>query len=185
MISIEQTAQKLQIKGDTTFFGLGGIAAIMTGFGVFGMVGVFPFFEEHSAADVFGFVFLCVWTAFALGIAIHAFRLRGKEVTIDDTGVTCKKLFKKSFYSWSDIQDWGLSYCGKAGRVFPRNMYVLYFSKTVFPIKNECRKKLKRKKISCYVIGDDYYKSVRQIIPFCSDRTGVQPFIGKDKLHFW
>ncbi len=84
--------------------------------------------------------------------------------------------------SWSEIRDWGLSYCGQTR--YEGNTYYLYFSKKVYPVKNECRKKLKGKMIKTFVIGNDYAEAVSKIVPFCSERTGIEPFIGKNKHHF-
>jgi hypothetical protein len=45
-------------------------------------------------------------------------------------------------------------------------------------------KKLKGKMMKIYVFQDDYSEVVSEIIPFCSEKTNVKPFIGKDKYHF-
>ena len=37
--------------------------------------------------------------------------------------------------------------------------------------------------IKTFVISEDYYLVVDNVIPFCEGKTAVMPFIGKDKFH--
>ena len=180
MINI-QSSGKIVVSGDNVFFGIGGFAVLMVVLGVCGAVGAFPFFREHTAADVFGFFFLCAWTLFALTMAIHSFRNKGKRIIIDREGVKCESLLFHAHYDWVEIKDWGLSYAGKTrGGV---DIYALYFSKEVQTVKNDCRKKLKGKMIQCYLFGDEYHTANRLILPFCREHTAVSPFVAEDRPH--
>lgn len=182
MFELNQSNNRIIIKQNTTFLGIGFVAMLMAVIGFRLLFGLLPFEEGYTFVDVFGLIFVCVWILIVLGIGTYAFVTNSKQITISDDGVLCNTWFTKEFISWSEIKDWGLSYCGQAR--WEGNTYYLYFSKSVYPIKNDCKKKLKGKMIKIFVIGNDYAEAVSKIVPFCNERTSVEPFIGKEKHHF-
>ena len=72
-------------------------------------------------------------------MGIFAFATNSKQITINNDGVLCKSWLHKTFVKWTDIKDWGLSYCGQTR--FEGNTYYLYFSEHECPMKNDCKKK--------------------------------------------
>ena len=161
--------------------GIGGCVLSLSG--VQGIVGVLPFEEGYSFMDVFGLIFLCFWTALVLCGALYCLFAAYKQITLTQEGIVCATWFGKTYLSWSDVKDWGLSYCGQTK--WEGNTYHLYFSDHQCPVKNDCKKKLKGKMIKTFVFGDDYFKAVRNVIPFCSENTEIAPFIGKDNFHIF
>ena len=155
------------------------IIMVIIGFRI--VIMMLPFDEGYTLWDVFGLIFVCLWIIIVISMGIYAFVTNNKKLEINSEGVLCSTILKKKFLKWSEIADWGLSYCGKTR--FEGNTYYLYFSEKPQKIKNECRKKLRGKMIKMYVIGNDYVEAVRDVIPFCTEKTSVEPFIGKDKFH--
>lgn len=133
-----------------------------------------PFEENYISPDV--------WILVVLGMCVFSFLSNSKQVTINSDGILCKSRINKKFIKWSDIKDWGLSYCGQTR--IEGNTYYLYFSEHECKVKNECRKNLKGKMIKTFVVGNEYFDAVDKVIPFCKDKTEIKPFIGKDKHHF-
>lgn len=182
MFELLQSKNQIIIKHNTTFLGIGVVATMMAIAGVRILFGLLPFEEGYTFSDVFGLIFICVWIISVLSMGISAFTVNSKQITINNDGVLCKSWFSKKFVKWSDIKDWGLSYCGQTR--WEGNTYYLYFSEHTCPIKNDCKKKLKGKMIRTFVIGDDYFETISKIIPFCEERIEIMPFVGKDKYHF-
>jgi hypothetical protein len=129
-----------------------------------------------------GLAFVSVWVMAVLSASILSFVNYSKQIIINNDGILCKTILNEKLVNWSDIKDWGISYCGQSRG--QGNTYDLYFSEHECKVKNECRKKLKGKMMKIYVFQDDYSEVVSEIIPFCSEKTNVKPFIGKDKYHF-
>lgn len=183
MFELSKTKNQIVIQRNTTFLGIGVFAIFMAASGVRLLFGLLPFEEDYTFGDVFGLVFICAWIALVLGMGIFAFTTNSKQITIDGDGVLCKSWFHKEFIKWSEIEDWGLSYCGQTR--WEGNTYYLYFSRRACPVINACKKKLKGRMVKTFVIGNDYSEAVSTIIPFCSEYTAVPPFVGKDKYHFF
>lgn len=182
MFELSQTKSQIILRRNTTFMGIGVWAFIMAIMGFRLLFSMLPFEEECTFADVFGLFFIGIWILIVLGMGVYAFVTNSKQITINNEGVICNTWFTNDFVNWSEIKDWGLSYCGQTRG--EGNTYFLYFSQVVHPIKNDCKKKLKGKMIKTFVIGNDYAEVVSKIIPFCKERLDVEPFIGKDKCHF-
>lgn len=174
-------SNKITLKSNRLYFGTVIIAIIMAIIGFRILFLLLPFEEDATYADVFGLIFLCVWIVIVLSIGIFAFLAVYKKIEINDEGVLCRSFFKKTLFKWSEIRDWGLSYCGQTR--FEGNTYYFYFSKEPQEIKNVCKKKLKGKMIKVLVVGSEYAEVVSKVIPFCKKRTSIEPFIGKDKFH--
>ena len=182
MFELAQSPNQIIIKRDTTLVGFGIFALAMEIPVVPTLFDWLPFEEGDTFMDVFGLIFMCIWIGVVSCMAIACFSIAGKQTRIDRDGILCVTWFGKRSIKWSDVKDWGLSYCGQTkGK---GNTYHLYFSDHQCPVKNDCKKKLKGKMIKTFVFGDDYFKAVRNVIPFCSENTEIAPFIGKDKDHF-
>lgn len=182
MFEYNQSKNQMVLKTNRIFLAIGIVAAFMAISGIRLISGLLPFEEKYTFADVFGLIFICVWTIIVSGMGIFAFTTNSKQVLIDDDGILCNTWFVKKKLKWAEVKDWGLSYCGQTrGK---GNTYYLYFSKELYPTKNECKKKLKGRMIKTYVFGNEYAEIVNKVIPFCALRTEVKPFIGKDKYHF-
>ena len=180
MFKLDQN--KITLKGNRIFLGIGVIALIMAITGVRLVFMLLPLEEDHTIMDVLGLIFICFWVTIVLSMGIFAFVTNSKQIEITDEGVLCRSLVTKMFLKWSEIGDWGLSYCGQTRG--EGNTYYFYFSKKPQQIKNECKKKLKGKMIKIFVIGSDYAEVVSKVIPFCKERTSIEAFIEKDKYHF-
>lgn len=137
---------------------------------------------QSSFMDYFGFVFICVWLIGLFSAGISFLAIGSKQVVINNQGIFCRSLFKKTFIPWSEVADWGMSYCGQTKG--EGNTYELYFSKQPCSIKNDCSKRLKGKMIKMHLFGNEYQKAVDMIVPFCKAYTTVEPFIAVDRFHF-
>ncbi len=169
-------------KGNIFFLTLSGVAIYMASSGIRMIFEILPFDDSYTGGDVFGIVFMSVWTALVLSGFFIGLTNATKKVIINTEGVTCKTIFSKKEYLWSEIEDWGISYSGNTRG--EGNTYDFYFSKNPQSSKNECRKQLKGKMIKIFVFESEYERVVEEVIPFCSSRTFIEPFIGVNKYHF-
>lgn len=179
MAENKQTENQIVLKRNTFFLGIGIVAVLMVAMVIRTIFAILPFGDEY---DAFALIFLSVWIVAVLAMAVYAFTVCSRKITINDEGVLCKTWFSKSQIKWDEIKDWGLSYCGVSRGM--GNTYYLYFSKQQHPIKNDCKKKLKGKMIKNFVFSNGYDEVISKIVPFCESRTQVEPFIAKDKPHF-
>lgn len=182
MFKLSQTENQIQFKPNASFLGVAVVAVGMAVVGFNLLIGLLPLEQGYTFADVFGVAFVCCWVLVVLGTAFYSLNTASKKITIDREGVCSKSWFKTEAIRWTDIQDWGLSYCGQTR--YEGNTYYLYFSVQEHQIKNECTKKLKGKMIKVIVVGDEYKEVVDKVLPFCMDKTYIKPFVGKDKFHF-
>lgn len=170
-------------RGNLYFLAISAVAVYMATSGIRMIFEILPFEEGYTGGDVFGLVFLSVWTALVLSFFFIGLINATKKVIISIESVTCKTIFSKKEYLWSEIEDWGISYSGNTRG--EGNTYDFYFSKNPQSGKNECRKRLKGEMIKTFVFESEYERVVKDVIPFCSSRTFIEPFIGVDKHHFW
>ncbi len=183
MFEQSKSKNEIELKNRNSIFKGIAVGAIFMGFMGIQLLCELSLFEEGvSAGDIFGLVFICVWIFATFWMGIMALIASTKKIIVNDEGVQCRTLFSKHKLLWSEIQDWGLSYCGQTRG--EGNTYHFYFSTRHHPIKNKYSKRLKGKMIKTVVIGIEYYEYVNEIIPFCTMRTGVPPFIGED-AHHW
>ncbi len=169
------------------FLMLGIFAMLLVSIGASWIPEILSYDISFPSADFWGLIFMCVWISVAFSMGIYSFCISSKQIILDNRGVTCRTWLISKHLSWSEIEDWGLSYSGQfndrnTGESY--NMYFLYFSKTKYAVKNTCSKKLKGKMLQADVIGKEYWEIVEQVIPFCAKWTSVKPFIGVDKHHF-
>lgn len=140
-----------------------------------------PFEEDYTWFDVFGFAFACLWTAVVGVMSLYLVFNILKRTVADANGITVTFLSYKKEIAWINVKDYGLSYSGKARG--DGNMYDLYFATEEQKFKNKFRKKLKGNIIKIIIVEDDYNDVVANVIPFCSTKTRVSPFIGENKYH--
>lgn len=182
MIEFSCSENKIMIKRNTYFLYGVFMSMVMTVAGVFVIFGLLPFDDGYTFANIFGMAFMLVWENGVVFGIVYYMGEYSKYVVISEDGVFCCTCFKKELVVWEDIKDWGLSYCGQTrGK---GNTYYLYFSKQEYPIKNDCMKKLKGKMIKKVVFESDYSELVSKVIPFCTEKTNIMPFVGKNKYHF-
>jgi hypothetical protein len=146
------------------------------------LVGMMPFEDGYTGMDVFGLIFVCIWVFGVLSMSVAFFSMGSRQIILSDAGVCSKSWFKEELLDWSDIEDYGLSYCGQTQG--EGNTYYLYFSKQTFAVKDNYRKKLRGKMIKTIIMSSDYAETVNVVIPFCRRRTHIEPFIAIDKHHF-
>lgn len=177
-----ETNNQLKIKQNRYFLGGVIVTSIMAIQGIYIIFGLLPFEDGYTAANILGLVFVLVWESFVIFAVIWSIKQCSKYIVISKEGVSCCTLLSKEKVLWDDIKDWGLSYCGQTRG--EGNTYYLYFSKHECPNKNDCKKKLKGKMIKFILFGEEYQEVLNFVIPFCSEKTNVKPFVGKDKYHF-
>lgn len=182
MFEYDKVNNQIIIKG-YSYFKIGGFFTLAMAFmGIRLLAGLVPFEEGYTGADVFGLIFVFVWVFGVLSMSVAFFSMGGRRIILSDAGVLAKSWFKEELLDWSDIQDYGLSYCGQTK--WEGNTYYLYFSRRVFVVKNNYRKKLKGKMIKTIILSGDYAEAVNVVIPFCRRRTHIEPFIAMDRHHF-
>lgn len=182
MVELTQSDNVIIVKPNSAFRLVGIFALFMAAVGIYLIFGLLPLEENYTVADIVGVVFIVAWVLVVLSMGIYAFVTNSKQLMITDEGIFCDSWFSKDFIKWSDVKDWGLSYCGQTRG--EGNTYYLYFSKREHPIKNDCKKSLKGKMIKTFIFDREYADIVTTVIPFCTDRTEVKPFVGEDKFHF-
>ena len=136
-------------KGNIFFLAFSVVALYMATMGLRMIFGSLPLDEGYTGGDVFGIIFLSVWTALVLTGLFFGLTNATKKVIISIESVTCKTIFSKKEYLWSEIEDWGISYSGNTRG--EGNTYDFYFSKNPQSGKNECGKRLKGEMIKTYV----------------------------------
>lgn len=159
------------IKGNT-LHSVGGIVFI-----IMAIIGLNLLWDMDSCDSMSAYIFSIVWILIALIFSVCSFIEASKKVILCDTGVYFRSLISKDYLDWNEIKDWGLSYSGSArggGEIF-----VLYFSKNVFRIKNARKKSLKGKMIKIEIFEAEYVKTLNNVIPYCKKKTFVDPFIGE------
>ncbi len=179
MSQIEMTPQSVIIRGNRFFLGFSIVGFVMAAFGIAQTVELLSDFRDgFSGVDVFGTAFMLVWTGIAVTFGVFGLRQMRGTVVIDDTGVTCRRLFLKTFYRWGEIADWGISYGGQSNaNGVSLGTYELYFSKTPQLNKDYSSKKLRGPMIRCYILGGEAADVIGKVLPFCMLRTFVQPFV--------
>ena len=179
-MKIEQTDGRMTLKGGGSFAVVGVMAFAMGTVGILLFVDMLRSAGEPDSNAVLGAVIAAVWTLLTFSMGVCAFAAGSRTLTLDDGGVTAKTWFRRSFLPWSEVNDWGLSYRGRDR--WGSNFYDLYFSREIYPARDECRKKLRGRMLRITIDNDGYTESVARVIPFCSSRTAVTPFVGVDKM---
>ena len=180
-MKIEHTNSRMTLKGSNSFAAVGVVAFVMGSVGIFLISDMLRSADSSAdSSDVLGVVIASVWTLLTFSMGVYALASGSRTLTLDDDGVTCKTWFQQSFLPWNEVNDWGLSYHGRDR--WGNNFYDLYFSREMYPVRNECAKKLRGRILRVTI--DDYMQAVNSIIPFCRGKTTVVPFVGTDKPHF-
>ena len=116
---------------------------------------------------------LCVCLA-VLALALFLFLyVRGRSMTVDETGVECRVLFRRRRLTWAEVRDYGLSYaCGGSVR--------LYFSKERQDTDGRGRKRLGGTDASVLLHIQNREQS-GHILNVCRRYTRVRPFLCSDE----
>ncbi len=127
--------------------------------------------------------FLAVWTAFVLVLFSVVTLTRLRSLTIDQSGVTARGLFKKHCLDWPRIQDYGAAYY-----LHDRDhlLYTLYFSDTVLEHDEEGRKRYTPSALRVDLPSQTLDRYIGPIMDFCGRHTEVLPFLvyPYDRLRF-
>ena len=127
--------------------------------------------------------FLTVWTAFVLVLFSVVTLTRLRSLTIDQSGVTARGLFKKRCLDWSRIQDYGVAYY-----LHDRDhlLYTLYFSDAVLEHDEEGRKRYTPSALRVDLPSQTLDRYIGAIMDFCGRHTELLPFLvyPYDRLRF-
>lgn len=181
-MKIEKTENgAVKIRGNHLFL-LGSIFGI-----IMAVVGVVLLIKticnsEFLTEDIAGIVFISIWISVAFGLGFSLLIAATKELVLDDKGILSASLIKKDFLNWSEVKDWGLSYCGQTRG--EGNTYYLYFSNKELESKSNDKKKLKGVKIKVYVLEREYTETVAKIVTYCKKHIAAEPFIPEINFHF-
>ncbi len=181
MVVLNKSNNQIVLKNNPIFLLIGITALCMGIVGFHVIFAILPFEEGYTGGDIYGLIFLCVWTLVAFSMSIASLNTSIQRTIINNEGICTKSWFNKEKLTWSEIEDWGLSYCGQTRG--EGNTYYLYFSKSQQKTKNTCSKKLRGTMLKTNVMGEEYSEVVDIVVPFCLSRTAVKPFIGEDKFH--
>lgn len=182
MFEFSQSKRDIVIKRNNDLLEIGVIIIILTIAGILLLFGLLPFEESYTLSNIFGLILLCILIIVLLSIGAFVFVSNSKQITMNDDGILCSSWFGKKFIKWEDVKDWGVSYCGQTR--WEGNTYYLYFSEQECLMKNYCAKKLKWNMIRTFFIENDYSEVISKIIPFCKEKTEINPFLGKHKHQF-
>lgn len=171
---IEKSDNSIKIHNSNIFLMLSIGCVVMTIAGILLLINIFP--DGHfEAGDILGVIFLSLWTCVAFGMGLFSFINLSKVLILKEKGITCRSIVKKDFIDWSEIKDWGLSYCGLTRGV--GNTYYLYFSQVLLKTKSKERKILKGTKIKINVLEGEYPEIANKIIPYCKEYIQASPFV--------
>ena len=170
----------MKISNNRLFLAISILTALMSVAGAVLMFNLISDFE-FSFENIFGVVFVSVWICVVFTIGFTSFIMFSKVLILSDKGVLCKSVFKSRFLDWSEIKDFGLSYCGQTR--FEGNTYYLYFSKNVLKQKNDERKIVKGVKFKVYVLESECDEIAEKVFAYCKKYTCNEPFVPKIKHH--
>jgi hypothetical protein len=179
---MDHEKNQIVFKRNIFFLGIGILILVMFFAGVCFLISLKPLEDMNTFMDYFGLIFIAIWLLLLLLGGMITLETNSKQIIINYEGISSRSWFTKDFILWSEVADWGLSYCGQTKG--EGNTYYLYFSKHICPDKNDCRKKLTGKMVKTFIFENEYEDAVKVIIPFCNERTSVKPFIGEDRFHF-
>ncbi|MGM9681839.1 MAG: hypothetical protein ACI3XR_10090 [Eubacteriales bacterium] len=110
---IKATDGKIIVKGNRFFLGIGIAATLMVMIGVCDLISSLVSFKaDHTAADVFGLIFVSVFIGAVVWMAWKGYFEYSKKIVLSDEGVFYRNLLGKKSRLWSDIRDFGISYSG-------------------------------------------------------------------------
>lgn len=182
MFVMDRGKNQVVLMRNGFFLGVGITIIVMFIMGVCLLMSMEPFEDMNTFMDYFGVAFIGIWLLGLLAGGIYTLETNSRRIVINDWGIACRSWFVKDSIQWTDVADWGLSYCGQTKG--EGNTYYLYFSKHPCSVKDDCRKRLKGKMIRTFIMESEYEETVSKLIPFCKERTAVEPFVGVDKFHF-
>ncbi len=165
-------------KRGTILWNVGLILLLMIVCGIWLTVGQFPLEEGKEAAGIAGVAFSSLFTLVVFSFFLSCLSEGFFHCSLDSVKICKNYGFIKRSIPWMQVRDWGLSYVGLA--LNGESRYVLYFSQTVCPLKNSREKKLMRATVRFYLVGDDAYRIIREVFPFCLGKTLTEPFVAQE-----
>ena len=136
-----------------------------------------------TKGDIFVTVLAIPWVLFFLFGAFYCYLYGTGYIVMNNNGVKYHSLINNRFYSWAEIEDFGMSYCGLTGNAGV-NTYYFYFSKNMLPTKSDDKKKIRGKVIKTMIFESDFQDFADEVIPFCKRFTSVEPFVPEIRFHF-
>ena len=178
-MKIERNGKMLILSGND-LFGMIGIAAIF-----FFCVGIrlliACIWPEDGIVDWLGTGLVACWTCLALGVAVRSLNDALTQLVLDETGAELRRPLGKKRIAWDQVLDWGLSYVGISNH--EDNTYEFYFAQEPQREKDEYSRKLQRHVLRYTVIGEEYDRVLKEVLPICRQYARVAPFIPEDAEH--
>lgn len=147
------------------------------------------FVSEFNGLDVFGMVFIFIWTAISgIGAYLTLWSKLGYKVIIDADGIyETRLLFKNKNKSlrWAQIEEYGYYFDGNSndnGNVY--GTYMLYFSPTVLKAQNDHKKKPAKEMIGITFSEENIQRVTAAVFPFCRMHTDLEPETVEIKDYF-
>ena len=175
MLDVKKSDEKIEVKKENSFLIFLFVCIFLT---IMLSVGIISGIVQNgtlSGVDIFMYIFSVV--SFVL-FGIYGYTESKMRLIIDSIGVNKITPWKSQTLLWTEIEDFGVSYCGRSKT---STYYSLYFSSSPLKEKNEYSKKLRGKIIKFVVERSEYDQLISVIIPYCKDRTPVSPFVGNIK----
>ena len=171
--------EKLILSGNE-LFGMIGIAAMF-----FFCVGIYLLiaciWPEDGMVDWLGTGLVACWTLLALVMALRSLNDALTQLELDENGVLLRRPLGKKRIAWDQVLDWGLSYVGISNH--EDNTYEFYFAQEPQREKDEYSRKLQRHVLRYTVIGEEYDRVLKEVLPLCRQYARVAPFIPEDAEH--
>lgn len=174
MLKIKKTDEKTELKKEYSVF-----IAIW----LFILISIYLAVAIITAISQKGFlspvdIFVIVLTAIGfVSICIYFYIDSTVRLIIDDKGITKNTIIESRFIPWSEVKDFGVSYCYRSRNI---RVYCLYFSKKELPVKKNYAKKIKGDAIKFIVDGTEDRKLLLDVLPFCKEQIKLSPFVGKE-----
>lgn len=178
MVEYDRSNNQIKINADNFFRNGVIVGLLMACMGIVLLINTLPWEEGYTCGDIFGTIFLVIWILVVIAMSLGCLVDSKKRILLSDEGVLYITWNRQKFICWNAIKDFGLSYCGHTR--MGNSIHYLYFSKKKFEKKNDRSKKLKGRIIKIDVMCDKYNEILEVVIPFCQERTSVEPFIAEE-----
>ena len=173
MFNIEKTDDKIEVTKQSQLLIFAFIFFLLE---IFLIIAIVVSMAQYGSISAEGIATIIVAQLTIIIVGIYLYIDGSTRLIIDNKGITKITKIKSQFMPWSDIKDFGVSYSGAYRRI---KFYCLYFSKDILNVKNKHAKKLRGKMIKFIIEGTKERETILKILPFCTERAIVSPFIGE------
>ncbi len=176
MFTISRTDAGIEIKNEKYYLWIIFLSIFM---GAMTMVGVFAAVAQNNFNISVGIALAVVYTLLLPALFLYSYVESSVRIVIDNDGVLKSNIWQSMFIPWCEIEDYGISFDmrGQYRTIY----YYLYFSRSKCMDKNVYSKKLRGKMIKYQIDQHGYKKILKEVIPYCTDKAVVVPFVGKEK----